>query len=129
MLEEQRGQELAISRLQQERDKLGIEQDIEAQKRGFDRDQDILDAKAKAEKAESGIETLGKLKAKKREDEIARKNAEVDADIRLAQGMKDLTPEQMLALKARDSKDAGAALAAKYQAEAAQYAFTHPVSP
>jgi len=38
----------------------------------------------------------------------------------LIEAKKDLTPEQMLALETSESADAGAALAAKYNAEAAQ---------
>ena len=128
MLEEGRGHELVMLRLKQEKESQTLKLELEARQREFDRDQAVKDAETEAKKGEIGLDLMDKMKRRQlerereeraisREDEIARKMADVEAQKALIGLKKDLTPEQLLALASETSPEAARALAERFKAE------------
>ena len=128
MLEEQRSHELTILQLRQEKDSQDLTLQLEGRQREFEREQSLLDAETNAKTADISLETLDKMKRQKldrereartiaREDELERKMADVEAQKRLIEIKKDLSPEQLMALAAENNPAAAAALGEKFKSE------------
>jgi hypothetical protein len=113
MLEEERSHELEMLRLAKEKEATGAKLDIEETK--ATRGQDMLDDMKARGRARDREE-----RAIAREDDLERQRAEVEREKELIELQKDMTPEQIMALKAEKSPEIAKALAERFRTESSR---------